>query len=108
MAEQTFSEHYGGLRGLRDIDFAVMARALGSGNRSRGEFLSFLLFERHFVQALTEMGKRDATRWLRRHPHFWCRGAEHDLAIGPLDRQQVIEQGVLEEFRTRRMLRGGG
>jgi len=108
LAEQTFSEHYGGLRGLRDIDFAVMARALGSGNRSRGEFLSFLLFERHFVQALTQMGKRDATRWLRRHPRFWCRDAEHDLAIGPLDRQQVIEEGVLEEFRTRRMLRGGG
>jgi len=80
----------------------------GGGNRSRGEFLSFLLFDSHFVAALTELGRRDASRWLSRHPRFWCRDAEHDLSIGPLDRQQVVEQHALEEFRAHGIHRLGG
>ena len=79
LAETTFKERYGGLRGIRNVDFGVMARALGAAHRSRGELLSFLLFDEHFLAALIEMGKRDARRWLRRHPEFWCREAEHDL-----------------------------
>ena len=80
-----------------------MARALGAGNRSRGEFLSFLLFDRQFVAALTEMGRGDALRWLRRHPRFWCRDAEHDLWNGQVDRARVSEVHAIEEFRTQRM-----
>ena len=99
----TFSERYGGIRALRDVDFAVMARVLGARNRSRGEFLSFLLFDRCFIAALIEMGKRDALRWLRRHPQFWCRDAEHDLWIGQLDRERLHEEHAIEEFRAHRM-----
>jgi NTE family protein len=103
LAERTFADRYGGIRALRDIDFAVIARVLGAGNRSRGEFLSFLLFDRHFIGALAEMGKRDALRWLRRHPRFWCRDAEHDLSIGQLDRHRLHEQQAIEEFRAYRL-----
>jgi NTE family protein len=107
LAETTFRQRYGGVRALRDPDFAVMAGALGAGNRSRGEFLSFLLFDEQFVAALAEMGKGDARRWLRRHPQFWCRDAEHDLWIGQLDQERVQEQQAIEEFRAHRSGRAG-
>ena len=107
LAETTFKQRYGGLRGMRGVDFAVIARALGAGRRSRGELLSFLLFDGQFTAALIEMGKRDARRWLRRHPQFWCRDAEHDLWIGQLDRERVKEQHAIEEFRAHRMLHAG-
>lgn len=107
LAEATFRRRYGGLRGLRDVDFAVMARALGAGNRSRGELLSFLLFDSEFVAKLIEMGRRDARRWLRRHPRFWCRDAEHDLWTETLDRERVTEQDAIAEFRTHRAARLG-
>jgi NTE family protein len=106
LAEKTFKQRYGGIRGIRSIDFAMMARALGAGQRSRGELLSFLLFDEQFIAALAEMGKRDARRWLRRHPQFWCRDAEHDLWLGQLDRERVTEQHAIEEFRAHRMRRG--
>jgi NTE family protein len=79
-----------------------MARAVGAATRSRGEFLSFLLFDYEFTRALMEMGRRDATRWLRRHPQFWCRDASHDLSLGRLERSRVIEQEAIEEFRAHR------
>ena len=41
-----------------------MSRLLGGHTRSRGELLSFLLFERTFVEALIEAGQGDAERWL--------------------------------------------
>lgn len=102
LAEEVFERRYGGLRGLRDVDFAVIARALGAGTRSRGEFLSFLLFDQMFIEELAQMGKRDAARWLRRHPRFWCRDAGHDLAAARLDQERITEQLILDEFRSQR------
>jgi NTE family protein len=102
LAEQVFERRYGGLRGLRDLDYAVMSRALGGRARSRGELLSFLLFDHEFVAELIDMGRKDAQRWLRRHPGFWCRDAAHDLAIDGLDRGLVDEQNALDEFRALR------
>jgi NTE family protein len=102
LAEATFERRYGGLRGLREIDFAVMARALGAATRSRGEFLSFLLFDQEFTHALMDMGRRDARRWLRRHRQFWCRDAGHDLSLGRLERSKILEEEALEEFRAHR------
>lgn len=107
LAETTFQRRYGGLRSMRGVDFAVMARTLGAAHRSRGELLSFLLFDEKFIAALIEMGKRDARRWLRRHPQFWCRDAEHDLWIERIDRERIKEQDAIEEFRTHRMRRAG-
>jgi NTE family protein len=102
LAEAVFERRYGGLRGLRDLDYVVISRALGGRTRSRGELLSFLLFDPAFVAELIEMGRRDATRWLRRHPGFWCRDAAHDLSIGRFDHGLVTEQHALEEFRSLR------
>jgi NTE family protein len=102
LAEEVFERRYGGLRGLRDLDYAVMSRALGGRARSRGELLSFLLFDPVFVSELIEMGRKDAQRWLRRHPGFWCRDATHDLAIDGFDRGLMNEQVALDEFRALR------
>lgn len=102
LAERTFERRYGGWRGLRELDFAVMARALGAATRSRGEFLSFLLFDQEFTRTLMEMGRRDAKRWLRRHPRVWCRDAGHDLSLRQPERSRVLEADALEEFRAHR------
>jgi NTE family protein len=100
LADTVFARRYGGLRGLRSPDFAVISRALGGRARSRGELLSFLLFDPAFIASLLEMGRRDAGRWLRRHPDFWCRDASHDmLNHGQLDHRRVLEQQALDEFR---------
>jgi NTE family protein len=78
----------------------VMSRALGGSAHARGELLSFLLFDPEFTRALIELGRRDAARWLRRHPRFWCRDASHDLSVGAVDRELLKEQDTLEEFRS--------
>jgi NTE family protein len=102
LADAVFERRFGGLRGLRDPDYALMSRALGGRSRSRGELLSFLMFDREFAEALIEMAQRDAERWLRRHPGFWCRDADHDLSVAHLDHGRVQEQETLDEFRSLR------
>jgi NTE family protein len=95
-----FERRFGGLRGLRDPDYAIISRVLGGRVRSRGELLSFLLFDPVFVSELIEMGRRDAARWLRRHPRFWCKDAAHDLSVvAHVDRDRMREQDILDEFR---------
>jgi NTE family protein len=102
LAETVFERRYGGLRGIRDLDFALIAAALGGRTRARGELLSFLLFDHVFIEELIKIGKRDARRWLRRHPRFWCADAAHDLALGTYDSGLVTEQEAIEEFRSQR------
>jgi len=102
LAQDVFKRRYGGLRGLRDPDYLVISRALGGDTRARGELLSFLLFDPEFTRALIELGRRDAARWLRRHPRFWCRDASHDLSVGEVDRESLKEQDALDEFRSNR------
>lgn len=105
LANSVFERRYGGLRGVLEPDYTLISRALGGRLRSRGELLSFLLFDRLFVSELIEMGRRDATRWLRRHPDFWCKDAAHDLSqVGQLDRKVATEQAALDEFRSLRRL----
>ena len=99
LAEEVFTERFGGIRGLRDPDFPLMSRLLGGHTRSRGELLSFLLFDRMFVQALIELGQRDAEQWLARHPRFWCSDAGHDLAVEAYDDAAARERQALDEFR---------
>lgn len=103
-AERVFQRRYGGLRAWRGIDFAVIAAALESGSRSRGELLSFLLFDEEFVTELLSMGASDARRCLRRHPRFWCRDAAHDLSPSGFDPAPTHEADALAEFRARRQL----
>ena len=59
LAEAVFQERYGGLRGLRSPDFALLARLLGGGRaQSRGELLSFVLFDEVFIERLLQAGPR--------------------------------------------------
>ncbi|HET9074101.1 MAG TPA: patatin-like phospholipase family protein [Solirubrobacteraceae bacterium] len=102
IAQQVFQRRYGGLRSLRDLDYTLISRVLGSSSPARGELLSFLLFDAEFTAELIELGRRDAQRWLRRHPGVWCRDAAHDLNVGRVDHDVLKEQDALEEFRTRR------
>jgi NTE family protein len=93
LAEAVFRERYAGLRGLRSPDFLVLARLLGGGRaRSRGELLSFMLFDEVFIERLLEAGRRDAARWLGEHPGFWT----SESAGEPID---AI---ALDEFRALR------
>jgi NTE family protein len=103
LAESVLARRYGGWRRLRDPDFMVMAAALGSRTRARGELLSFLLFDEDLIAGLLRLGARDARRWLRRHPRFWCRDAAHDLSFADYDSRAVTEAETLAEFRARRM-----
>jgi NTE family protein len=102
LADVIFERRFGGLRALRDPDYLLMSRVLGGRTRSRGELLSFLMFDNEFTEALIEMAQRDAARWLRRHPGFWCRDAAHDLSVAHLDHGRVQEQETLDEFRSLR------
>jgi NTE family protein len=98
IAQRVFGERYGGLRGLRSPDFALMSRLLGSRAASRGELLSFLFFDSAFIAELMAAGRRDAERWLARHPHFWCTDAEHDLGVA-LSSRAAQEEARVREWR---------
>jgi NTE family protein len=102
IAQQVFQRRYGGIASLRDLDYTLISRVLGSSSPARGELLSFLLFDQEFTAELIELGRRDALAWLRRHPRFWCRDAGHDLHVGAVDRIALSEAAALEEFRDRR------
>jgi NTE family protein len=103
LAEQVFQERYGGLRGLRGPDFPLLARLLGGGRaRSRGELLSFLLFDEVFIEELLAAGRRDAERWLERHPRVWCADPTHDAGLDLADAPAAAEAAILDEYRTLR------
>jgi NTE family protein len=49
---------------------------------------------------MIDLGRRDAMRWLRRHPSFWCRDASHDLSFAAINREALWEREAIEEFRA--------
>jgi NTE family protein len=99
LAEDVFQRRHGGWKGLRDLDFAVMSRALGSRARSRGELLSFLFFDPVFVEELMDLGRRDAQRWIDRHPNLWCSDRDHDFPVDHSGLAVAREQAAVSEFR---------
>jgi NTE family protein len=101
LAERVLGERYGGLRALADPDVALLGRLLGTG-ASRGELLSFLLFDERHLAELIGAGAADAQRWLDRHPRFWCSDAGHDLDVDPQAFANARDQHALDEFRSRR------
>jgi NTE family protein len=101
LAEAVFARRYGGLKGLRDLDLSLMAQVLGGGP-SRGELLTFLFFDPEFIAAMIAAGKRDARRWLRRHPNFWCSEASHDLDLDATPTLRDQEVTTLAEWRSLR------
>lgn len=103
LAEQVFLDRYTGLRGLLTPDYPVLSRLLGGGRtRSRGELLSFLLFDEVYVAELLAAGARDAQRWLDRHPRFWCSDAAHDFPMGAPQSESARERQLLDEYRELR------
>jgi NTE family protein len=102
IAEDVFARRYGGLRGLAHPDYPLLSRLLGGRTRSRGELLSFLLFDRVFVGELIEAGRRDARRWLERHPGFWCSDPGHDFDIAHADAERLRDDDALDEWRALR------
>jgi NTE family protein len=68
VATSVFRDRYGGLKGLRSPDFPLLNRLLGGESPTHGELLSYLFFDREFIEELIRMGQRDARRWLRAEP----------------------------------------
>jgi NTE family protein len=71
-AMQVFRTNHGSLRRtLGDPDMQVMHRLLGSDSPLQGELLSYLLFDPDFFDAASQLGRRDAQRWVEDHPGLW-------------------------------------
>ena len=68
LASEVFRDRYGGVKGLRSPDFPLLNRLLGGESPTHGELLSYLFFDREFIEDLIRMGQRDARRWLRAGP----------------------------------------
>jgi NTE family protein len=102
LATERLAAGYGGLRGLRDPDYALFALLLGGQGVSRGELLSFLFFDEDYIRGLIDAGRRDAERWLTRHPRLWCADPAHDLGVDVGDPQALAETRTLEEWREQR------
>jgi NTE family protein len=90
LASEVFKARYGSLtslRGLRELavmrgtDFRVLNRLLGGDSPTHGELLSYLFFDRDFIDELINMGRDDARRWLEAPP-----GPAEPWQIEPLDR----------------------
>jgi NTE family protein len=80
LAAEVFRSRYGGLRGLRSPDLTLLNRLLGADSPAHGELLSYVLFDRDFIDELIAMGREDARRWLRSPP-----GPDEPWQIEPLD-----------------------
>lgn len=102
MAERIFAERYGGLGALRDLDYAVLGRLLAGRAMGRGELLSFLFFDKRYIAELLELGRRDAKRWLDRHPAFWCADSAHDFDLDPTRASKERELASISEWRELR------
>jgi NTE family protein len=108
LAERILAERRSALRELRELtslDSLLLRRLLGTAGASRGELLSFVLFDERYISALFDAGRRDARRWLKRHPKIWCSDPAHDFG-GQL-RQPPADHELtsLEEWRRLRGVR---
>lgn len=66
LAAETFCKHLSGVKAMiRARDLATLGHLLGAGtDAARGELFSFLFFATEFHNALIDLGRRDAERWL--------------------------------------------
>jgi NTE family protein len=66
LAADVFRERLSGVKALiRARDLVTLGHILGAGNNAvRGELFSFLFFATEFHNALIDLGRRDAERWL--------------------------------------------
>ncbi len=70
LASEIHQRYFAGLSGLRRCrDLNLLGRAFDVGrNPQRGEVLSYLLFAREFFDAMMDLGRADARRWLAGRP----------------------------------------
>jgi NTE family protein len=95
LARQVFRARYRGLKALGSPDFPVLNRLLGGDSPVHGELLSYLFFDREFIDALIDLGREDARRWLKdesRQADPW--------QVEPLE--TFVEQGEHSAMRTAR------
>lgn len=71
LATEVLSSYHGGPRSLRATDMRLLDRMLGADTPLHGALLSYLLFERDFIDGAIELGRRDGRRWLADHPGLW-------------------------------------
>lgn len=66
LAKQTFRDHLCGVRAMvRARDLVLLGSIIGAGrDADRGELFSLIFFATEFHNALIELGKDDAQRWL--------------------------------------------
>jgi NTE family protein len=64
VATTVFRARYSGLKALRSPDFPLLNRLLGGDSPVHGELLSYLFFDREFIDELIRLGREDARRWL--------------------------------------------
>ncbi len=65
LALEVFRSRYGGpLGALRGPEVALLHRLAGGDSPLQGDLLSYLLFDRVFLDALIALGRRDARAWL--------------------------------------------
>jgi len=103
LALDTFANRYGGLRAATaPPDLLLLGRLLRGRTDAGGDLLSFLFFDEAYVEALIEAGRRDARRWLARHPAFWCSDGSHDFDIAPVLDPGAQEAASLDEWRSLR------
>jgi len=78
VAMEVFRANHGSLlRTLGDPDLQVVHRILGSDSPLQGELLSYLMFDPDFFAEASDLGRRDARRWLASDEGLW--------RTGPLD-----------------------
>lgn len=65
IANEMLATDFAWVRALGHLDLRLLSMFIGP-TVSRGELLSYVLFEREFIEAAIEMGQRDADRILRR------------------------------------------
>ncbi|MGI8593606.1 MAG: patatin-like phospholipase family protein [Solirubrobacteraceae bacterium] len=99
LAGEVLDARHGSVRALLDPDYALLSLLLGRGRATTAELLSFLLFDEAYIERLIAAGRKDAQRWLDRHPRFWCSDPSHDLGIAADDGNTAREHQALEEFR---------
>lgn len=66
IASEVFDRRFGGHRGLRAPDMAILSRLLGGRSEQHGEIISYVLFEPEFHRRLIDLGRHDARRWFDR------------------------------------------
>ncbi|HET8759195.1 MAG TPA: patatin-like phospholipase family protein [Solirubrobacteraceae bacterium] len=75
VATEILDRNYRSVRGLTRANLALIDRLAGGESPLHGELISFLLFDRDFIDELVLMGRSDAQRWLDAHPDLWAASA---------------------------------